>query len=29
VPYPIEQTQAEMQERGLPPALAARLAHGI
>ena len=27
--YPIEQTQAEMRERGLPSALAARLAHGI
>ena len=26
--YPIEQTQAEMQERGLPPALAERLAQG-
>jgi diadenosine tetraphosphatase ApaH/serine/threonine PP2A family protein phosphatase len=29
VPYPVEQTQAEIRERGLPPALAARLAHGI
>ncbi len=29
VEYPIEQTQAEMAEAGLPPALAARLAHGI
>jgi diadenosine tetraphosphatase ApaH/serine/threonine PP2A family protein phosphatase len=29
VPYPIAQTQAEMHEEGLPPALAARLAHGI
>ncbi len=28
VPYPIEATQAEMRERGLPPALAARLEHG-
>jgi predicted phosphodiesterase len=29
VPYSIEQTQAEIRERGLPSALAARLAHGI
>jgi predicted phosphodiesterase len=29
VPYEIELTQAEIRERGLPPALAARLAHGI
>jgi diadenosine tetraphosphatase ApaH/serine/threonine PP2A family protein phosphatase len=29
VPYPIEQTQAAIRERGLPEALAARLAHGI
>jgi predicted phosphodiesterase len=28
-PYSIEQTQAEIRERGLPEALAARLAHGI
>jgi predicted phosphodiesterase len=28
-PYPIEQTQAEIRERGLPEALAARLAHGV
>jgi diadenosine tetraphosphatase ApaH/serine/threonine PP2A family protein phosphatase len=28
VPYSIEETQAEMREAGLPPALAARLAHG-
>ena len=28
VPYPIEQTQAEMRERGLPEALADRLAQG-
>jgi diadenosine tetraphosphatase ApaH/serine/threonine PP2A family protein phosphatase len=28
VEYPIAETQAEMRERGLPPALAARLAHG-
>ena len=28
VEYPIEETQAEMRERGLPDALAARLAHG-
>ena len=28
VAYPIEETQSEMRERGLPPALAARLAHG-
>jgi len=27
--YPVEQTQAEMRELGLPEALAARLAHGI
>jgi diadenosine tetraphosphatase ApaH/serine/threonine PP2A family protein phosphatase len=29
VEYPIEATQAEMAEAGLPPTLAARLAHGI
>lgn len=29
VPYPIQETQAAMRERGLPDALAARLAHGI
>jgi predicted phosphodiesterase len=29
IPYPIEQTQAEIQARMLPPTLAARLAHGI
>ena len=29
VPYAVEETQAEIRERGLPPALAARLAHGI
>ncbi len=29
VPYAIEQTQAEIHERGLPPALASRLSHGI
>jgi diadenosine tetraphosphatase ApaH/serine/threonine PP2A family protein phosphatase len=29
VEYPIEQTQAEMAEADLPPALADRLAHGI
>ena len=29
VPYPIDQTQAEIHEHGLPPALAARLSHGI
>ena len=28
VAYPIEETQGEMRERGLPPALAARLARG-
>lgn len=28
-PYPIEQTQAELRERGLPEALAERLAHGV
>jgi diadenosine tetraphosphatase ApaH/serine/threonine PP2A family protein phosphatase len=28
VDYPIGETQNEMQERGLPPALAARLQHG-
>jgi predicted phosphodiesterase len=28
VPYPIEQTQSEMRERGLPRTLAARLARG-
>jgi diadenosine tetraphosphatase ApaH/serine/threonine PP2A family protein phosphatase len=29
VPYALEETQAEIRERGLPPALAARLAHRI
>ncbi|MBA3844213.1 MAG: metallophosphoesterase family protein [Actinobacteria bacterium] len=29
VPYPIEQTQSEIRDRGLPAALAARLPHGI
>jgi predicted phosphodiesterase len=29
VPYPIEQTQAEIRQRGLPDALAARLTHGV
>jgi predicted phosphodiesterase len=29
VPYPIEETQAEIRERGLPDALANRLAHGV
>jgi diadenosine tetraphosphatase ApaH/serine/threonine PP2A family protein phosphatase len=29
VPYPIEQTQAEIHEEGLPLALAVRLTHGI
>jgi diadenosine tetraphosphatase ApaH/serine/threonine PP2A family protein phosphatase len=29
VPYPIEQTQAEMYKEGLPLALAVRLTHGI
>jgi predicted phosphodiesterase len=28
-PYPIARTQAELRERGLPPTLADRLAHGI
>ena len=28
VNYPVDRTQAEMRERGLPPLLAARLAHG-
>jgi predicted phosphodiesterase len=28
-PYPIEQTQSEIRERGLPEALAVRLAHGV
>jgi predicted phosphodiesterase len=28
VPYPVEQTQKELRERGLPETLAARLAHG-
>ena len=28
-PYPIEQTQAEIRERGLPEVLAERLAHGV
>ena len=27
--YPVEQTQAEMRERGLPEALAARLSYGV
>jgi diadenosine tetraphosphatase ApaH/serine/threonine PP2A family protein phosphatase len=29
VAYPVDRTQAEMQERGLPDALAERLAHGV
>jgi diadenosine tetraphosphatase ApaH/serine/threonine PP2A family protein phosphatase len=29
VTYPIDQTQSEIRERGLPTALAARIAHGI
>jgi hypothetical protein len=29
VAYPIEETQAEIRERGLPSALSARLAQGI
>jgi predicted phosphodiesterase len=29
VPYPVERTQDEMRERGLPDALAERLAHGV
>jgi predicted phosphodiesterase len=29
VPYPVERTQAEIRERGLPETLAARLEHGI
>ena len=29
VTYPVEQTQAEIRERGLPDALAERLAHGV
>jgi diadenosine tetraphosphatase ApaH/serine/threonine PP2A family protein phosphatase len=29
VPYPIEKTQAEIRERGLPDGLAQRLTHGI
>ena len=29
VPYPVERTQAEIRERGLPEALAARLEHGV
>jgi predicted phosphodiesterase len=29
VPYPVERTQEEIRERGLPEALAARLAHGL
>jgi diadenosine tetraphosphatase ApaH/serine/threonine PP2A family protein phosphatase len=29
VPYPIERTQEEIRERGLPDALAERLAHGV
>jgi hypothetical protein len=27
--YPVERTQAEIRERGLPDALAERLAHGL
>ena len=29
VPYPVERTQAEIRERGLPDTLAERLAHGV
>ena len=29
VPYEIQQTQEEIRERGLPDALAERLAHGV
>jgi diadenosine tetraphosphatase ApaH/serine/threonine PP2A family protein phosphatase len=29
VPYPVERTQAEIRERGLPDSLAERLAHGV
>ncbi|MBD0290067.1 MAG: metallophosphoesterase family protein [Thermoleophilia bacterium] len=29
VPYPVEQTQEEIADAGLPPALAARLEHGL
>ena len=29
VPYPVERTQAEIRERGLPESLAARLEHGL
>ncbi len=29
VPYPVERTQAEIRERGLPETLAERLAHGL
>jgi diadenosine tetraphosphatase ApaH/serine/threonine PP2A family protein phosphatase len=29
VPYPVERTQAEIRERGLPETLASRLAHGV
>jgi diadenosine tetraphosphatase ApaH/serine/threonine PP2A family protein phosphatase len=29
VEYPVERTQEEIRERGLPDALAQRLAHGI
>ncbi len=29
VPYPVERTQAEIRERGLPEPLAARLEHGV
>jgi hypothetical protein len=29
VKYPIDRTQAEIRERGLPEALAARLAEGL
>jgi diadenosine tetraphosphatase ApaH/serine/threonine PP2A family protein phosphatase len=29
VPYDVERTQAEIRERGLPEALAVRLAHGL
>ncbi|HET9545159.1 MAG TPA: hypothetical protein VFO88_06245, partial [Gaiellaceae bacterium] len=29
VPYPVERTQAEIRERGLPESLAVRLEHGL
>ena len=29
VPYPVERTQAEIRERGLPDALAERLTRGV